>query len=73
LDETYDFTLEFAPGSAILRDTALRKFGLASPDEFSFPALLTAVQEQLGLRMEKSKAPYDVLVFDRADRVPTEN
>ncbi len=73
LDETYDFTLEFAPRSAILRDTALRKFGLASPGEFSFPALLTAVQEQLGLRLEKSKAPYDVLVIDQADKVPTEN
>jgi uncharacterized protein (TIGR03435 family) len=35
--------------------------------------LLTAVQQQLGLRLNSRKIPLDVLVIDRADKVPTEN
>lgn len=37
------------------------------------PEFTGAVQEQLGLRLEKRKAPYDLLVVDHIERVPTEN
>jgi uncharacterized protein (TIGR03435 family) len=37
------------------------------------PTLYTAVQEQLGLRLEASKAAIDVIVVDRAERTPEEN
>jgi uncharacterized protein (TIGR03435 family) len=53
----YDYTLEYSPNPA-------------DPDA---PSLPTAVQEQLGLRLEQKKAPLDLLIIDRADRVPTEN
>jgi uncharacterized protein (TIGR03435 family) len=37
------------------------------------PSIFTAVQEQLGLKLESRKSPVDVLVIDQADKVPAEN
>ena len=36
------------------------------------PSLFTAVQEQLGLRLESQKGPVDILIIDRAEK-PSEN
>ena len=44
----------------------------AAPGESSAPSLFTAVQEQLGLKLEPAKVPADVIVVDRAER-PSEN
>ena len=44
-----------------------------SANQGDAPSLFTAIQEQLGLRLEKKKGPLDTLVIDRADKVPTEN
>jgi uncharacterized protein (TIGR03435 family) len=56
----YDFELKWTP------ETARR---VESPDALpELPSLFTALQEQLGLRLESSKGPVDVLVIDRAEK-----
>jgi uncharacterized protein (TIGR03435 family) len=58
----YDFTLEYS-----LRDLP------GASDDDSVPSLFSALPQQLGLRLEDKKAPFDLIVVDHAERVPTEN
>lgn len=53
LDGKYDYVLEWAPDSEAAS---------------SGPTIFTALQEQLGLRLESVKAPVDTLVIDRIER-----
>jgi uncharacterized protein (TIGR03435 family) len=55
---TYNVDLKYAPESAT---------------DSPFPSFFTAVQEQLGLKLEPQKVPVEILVIDHADKVPTEN
>ena len=59
LTGNYGFQLKFAPAQAVNAD----------PDR---PHLVTALTEQLGLKLEATQAPVDVLVIDSVER-PTAN
>lgn len=37
------------------------------------PEFVRAIQEQLGLQLEKRRAPFEMFVIDHIERVPTEN
>lgn len=67
LDQTgltglYDWTLKWAPVNAEPGEPE------ASAGDPSEPALFTALQEQLGLKLESQKAPVDVVVIDRIEK-----
>ncbi|SPE38822.1 conserved hypothetical protein [Candidatus Sulfopaludibacter sp. SbA3] len=69
----FDFTLEFAPQPpGALIPPSLTEGPSNTVDE-SGANLTTAVQQQLGLRLNSSKVPLDMLIVDRADQVPVEN
>jgi bla regulator protein BlaR1 len=61
LTDSYDFQLKWQ------RDEMP-----GAPGDASLPTLYTALQEQLGLRLESGKAPVDVVIIDEIHE-PTEN
>lgn len=68
LTERYDFNLNWMPD-----ESQFASFGAHIPppnpdDPNPLPSLYTALQEQLGLKMEATKATVDVMVIDHIDK-----
>jgi len=56
----YDFQLDFTPDGG--------PCSVASDDQIGRPSIFTAVEQQLGLKLESSKGPVELLVIDRVER-----
>ena len=75
LDQTglagrYDFPLNWTPDDSQFGGRAA---GVPpSTDTETLPNLFTAIQEQVGLKLDATKAPADVLVIDHVEK-PSEN
>jgi uncharacterized protein (TIGR03435 family) len=70
IDGYFDLDLKFSP--ELVQSPPGREPGDPLPAPTDAPSIFTAVQEQLGLRLESARGQIDVLVVDRAER-PTEN
>jgi len=69
----YDFNLTWTPDNMPQRPPgAPEPLINGNPIDPNGPSIFTAVQEQLGLKLDSQKGPVSVLVIDRAER-PTEN
>jgi uncharacterized protein (TIGR03435 family) len=69
LEGKFDFELEWVPDPA-----NMPMINGAKPDgsKLDGASIFTAVQEQLGLKLESTKGPVEILVIERAEKA-TEN
>ena len=73
LADRYDFTLNWRPDEfQFPRASAAQRAAAVAAGADALPDLFTAVQEQLGLKLDATKAPVDVLVIDKVSK-PSEN
>jgi uncharacterized protein (TIGR03435 family) len=67
----YDFTLEWtpAPGEGSAESIGLPpRADPPSPGESNGPSIFTALQDQLGLKLEPQKGPVDMIIIDHVER-----
>jgi uncharacterized protein (TIGR03435 family) len=80
LKGSYDFGMDFTPEDframmvrgALTAGVALPPEAMRALEGVSGNSLFSAIQT-LGLKLDRRKAPLEVLVIDRAEKVPTEN
>lgn len=74
LEGNYDFTLHWTRQSLVATSGAATDGGkgAAAIDDSSGPSIFTALQEQLGLKLESQKGPVEILIIDSAEK-PSEN
>jgi len=63
----YDFNLTFTPDDRTSANAPLTDSADAPPSIF------TAMQEQLGLKLEQKKIPMDFVVIDHIEKTPSAN
>jgi uncharacterized protein (TIGR03435 family) len=86
LGGNYDFTLEFTPPEEGLlvgilatlplspgQTAPLNKNGPNPGQQDAVPTISSAMEKQLGLKLEATKISVDILVIDHVEKTPTEN
>jgi uncharacterized protein (TIGR03435 family) len=75
LKGSYDFTLSFSSADRILPNTGggAGSSDTSSADPNGALSVFDAISRQLGLKLEKTKRPYPVLVIDHMEETPTAN
>jgi uncharacterized protein (TIGR03435 family) len=63
LSARYDFDLEFTPDETLFGGVLGK-----GADDSAAPGLFAAIQQQLGLRVEATKGPVEVLMIDHVER-----
>ncbi len=66
IDGVYDLKLQWTPDEPIAPDGREQAPSVG-------PSLFTALQDQLGLKLETAKVQVQILIVDHAEKVPTEN
>lgn len=64
LTGVYDYTIDLS---------GLGFNGQPPQDPTAGPSIFTAVQDNLGLKLDAQRAPIEVLVIDEVEKIPTEN
>ncbi len=72
LSGRYDFTLVWTPDDSQFAGMGVKIPPPAADDGKAPPNLYTAIQEQIGLKLDATKAPADVMVIDHVEK-PSEN
>ena len=71
LTGSFDFELRWTPDEYVSSE-AQRKLLNGSPVDTSSPSFFTAIQQQLGLKLEPQRGTVEILIIDHADN-PSEN
>lgn len=76
----YDFDIEFKPEPGAMRGLLPPKGGDEgpagggpAPESVEAPSIFTAVQDQLGLKLEPKRGPIETIVVDHIEKTPIEN
>jgi uncharacterized protein (TIGR03435 family) len=73
LNGRFDIHLEFDPEGVNLGNGSTGLSSEVDKSDGTQPSIFSALQEQLGLRLQSHKEPTEVLVIDQLERLPTGN
>ena len=72
LTDRYDFTLDWKPDEFQFPNASPPQRAAAAAAADALPDLFAAFQEQLGMKLDATKAPLDLMVIDKVSK-PSEN